>query len=85
MIEDVRRKIEEAGYEDIIIFDNPDYSTAFLGVTTSGHAIYDYELMVEYLVQKCEMDYESAADFICYNDSFYYGKEAYPLILNRLE
>lgn len=75
-----RERIEEAGYEDVIIFDNPSYDSAFIGVTYNNQAVYDYDKMIEYLIETEDMSYEEAADFISYNASFYYG-EGYPLIL----
>lgn len=77
-------KILEMGYEDVIVFDSPSYDTAFIGVTNSNQAVYDYEKMVEYLMSHDNMTYEEAADFISYNSSYYYG-EGYPLIVYSYE
>lgn len=78
-----RELIEDYGYEDVIIYDNPSYDDAFVGVTNDNRAVYDYDKMLDWLVEKEGMDYDEAADFISYNDSFYYG-EGYPIILNIL-
>lgn len=67
------------GYENIIVFSNPDYTDALIGITSNNNAVYDYDLMVEWLVNHEDMDFEEAADFICYNSSYYYG-ENYPVI-----
>lgn len=69
----------EKGYDDVIVFCNPDYETALIGLSDKYQAVYDYDLMIEYLEKQHDMDYEEAADFIQYNDSFYYG-EKYPVI-----
>ena len=79
-----RERIENEGFEDVIIFDNPSYDDALIGVTTDNRAVYDYDKMIEWLVTKENMDYEEAADFVCWNDSFYYG-EGYPLIIFSLD
>lgn len=79
-----RERIENEGYEDVIIFDNPSYDDALIGITTNNRAVYDYYKMIEWLVAKENMDYEEAADFIQWNDSFYYG-EGYPLIIFSLD
>ena len=79
-----RERIENESFEDVIIFDNPSYDDALIGVTTDNRAVYDYDKMIEWLVTKENMDYEEAADFINWNDSFYYG-EGYPLILFGLD
>ena len=78
-----RELIEQYGYEDVIIYECPSYDGAFIGVTNDNRAVYDYDKMVAWLVEKEGMDYDEAADFISYNDSFYYG-EGYPIILNVL-
>lgn len=69
----------EKGYGDVIVFRNPDYTDALIGLTTNYNAVYDYDLMIEWLIKHEDMDFEEAADFISYNDSFYYGKH-YPVI-----
>ena len=79
-----REKIEEAGYEDVIIFEDPSYDDAFIGVTNDNRAVYDYDKMIEWLVTNEGMDYDSAAYFIQYNDSFYYG-EGYPIIVYGID
>ena len=68
------------GYEGVIIYENPSYDTAFIGVTKDNRAVYDYDLMVEYLVtdKSYKMTYEEAVDFISYNSS--YDQENYPVI-----
>lgn len=75
-----RERIENEGFEDVIIFDNPSYDDAFIGVTNDNRAVYDYDKIIEWLVEKKSMDYDEAADFISWNNSFYYG-EGYPLII----
>jgi hypothetical protein len=69
----------EKGYDDVIIFRNPDYTDALIGLTDTNQAVYDYDAMVEWLVIHENMDEEEAADFISYNSSFYCG-EPYPLV-----
>lgn len=69
----------EKGYEDIIVFCDPDYTDALIGVTNKNQAVYDYSLMIQWLIEFEGMTEEESADFICYNDSFYYG-EHYPVI-----
>ena len=48
-----------------IKFTNPSYNTAIIGTTQDGNLIYDYEKMIEYLLD-C-MSEEEAIDFIEYN------------------
>lgn len=67
MIPKRRDEICDMGYEDAIVFDNPDYDSAIVGVSTNGQVIYDFDLMVEELVRTDNMSPEDAVDFICYN------------------
>lgn len=56
----------DAGYEDAVIFRNPDFEQAFIGITEDGRAVYSYELMIASLIAE-GMDYEDAVEFIDYN------------------
>ena len=58
-----RERIENEGYEDVIIFDNPSYEGALIGITWDNQAVYDYDLMIEALVKDENMTEEEAADF----------------------
>jgi len=78
-----RERIENEGYEDVIIYDNPSYDDALIGITNDNRAVYDYDKMIEWLIEKEGMDYDESADFISWNNSFYYG-EGYPLIIFNL-
>ena len=73
------RLLLEAGYEGTIFF----YDEAFLGVSSDDRAIYDYEKMVESLVNHEDMTEDEAREFIDYNATFYI--EGGPIILYRLE
>lgn len=61
----------EAGYEGTIFFTNPSYEDAFLGISSDDRAIYDYEKMVESLVNHEDMTEDEAREFIDYNATFY--------------
>ena len=80
--------IEDYGYEDIIIFSNPDYADAFVGISDDNRAIYNYNLMVDHLINKDGLTEEESIDFVNYNTIRaipYMGKNApiimYPLTL----
>ena len=77
------RLLLEAGYEGTIFFTNPSYEDAFLGISSDDRAIYDYEKMVESLVNHEDMTEDEAREFIDYNATFYI--EGGPIILYRLE
>lgn len=40
----------EKGYDDVIVFSNPDYTDALIGITDDYNAVYDYELMIDWLM-----------------------------------
>lgn len=69
----------EKGYDDVIIFCEPSYDTCLIGLTSTNQAVYDYYLMVDWLMEHENMNEEESEDFISYNDSFYYGNN-YPII-----
>lgn len=60
----------DLGYDDVIIFDNPSYEGALIGVTWDNQAVYDYDLMIESLMKEDNITAEEAADFINYNASY---------------
>lgn len=62
-----REKIENSGFDDIVIFENPSFDDALIGVSTDGQAVYIFEKMVECLMAEDGMSYEEAAEFIEYN------------------
>ena len=65
--EEIKDYICEQGYEDTIIFENPAYDSAFVGLTEDGNAVYNYELMAAELVKEDGMTWEEAYEFIDYN------------------
>lgn len=70
----------EMGCEDAIVFDNPDYDSAIVGITNTDQVVYDYHKMIEYLMNTTEMDEIEAIEFIDYNSSYHQGYP-YPLIM----
>lgn len=56
-------------YEDIVLFINPDYKNAIIGVfndINGPRAVYDYDRMIDCLVQE-GFTYDESIDFIEYN------------------
>jgi hydroxymethylpyrimidine pyrophosphatase-like HAD family hydrolase len=83
--QDIDEFVGGLGFENVVIFENPDYSSAFVGVTTDGIAVYDYELMIQHLIEKEQMNEEDASDFIGYNTvrSLPYTENS-PIIINKI-
>ena len=76
----------DQGFENFIIFENPDYDSAIIGITENNQVVYDYEKMIEHLMQEDDMDYEEAVDFISYNTirSLPYAGEGAPIIMYNI-
>ena len=53
--------------EDAILFDNVSYDGSIVGITTDGRVVYDYDKMVEELMEDEGWSYEDAAEWIEYN------------------
>jgi len=62
-----RELLEENGYEDVVVFENPSYEGALIGVTSDRRAIYDIEKMVDSLMAESGMTDDEAIEFIDYN------------------
>ena len=83
-----RELLNEMGLEDSIVFENPDYDSAIIGYDMNDNRIvYDYEAMIQHLVEKDGMTYDEAADFVSYNTirAIPYAGEKAPIILNRMD
>lgn len=64
----IRREVlNDLGYEDSVVFENPDYDKAIIGTTDDNRVVYSFEKMVECLMQEDDMTYEEAVEFIEYN------------------
>jgi hypothetical protein len=66
-LHEIKEYITDQGGEDTMVFENPAYESAFIGLTQDNIAVYDYDLMVEYLIKHDEMTEEEAHDYISYN------------------
>lgn len=74
-----------AGFDEVIVFDNFSYDTALLGVSHDGRAVYDYDLMVEWLCREEGFSLEDAIEWIDYNTirALPYAGEQSPIVLYR--
>lgn len=82
-----REILEDLDYENLIVFNNPDYDEAIIGVSHDDRVIYDYDKMLEHLVSKENMSIEDAADFISYDtirSLSYRGADA-PIVMFGIE
>ena len=60
-------KLLDYGCEGAPCFVNPDYEDAIVGVTHDGRIVYDYDKMVEYLMDKENWSETNAIEWIDYN------------------
>ena len=80
-------KLLENGYEDVKFLTDFSYDDALVGVTHENRAVYDYEKMIDWLVEKEGFSEEEAAEWIDYNTIRalpYMGEEA-PVILYPIQ
>jgi hypothetical protein len=82
-----REILADHGYEDLMVFESPDYDEAIIGVSHDDRVIYDYDKMIEHLVENENMDIEGAADFISYDTmrAIPYAGDGAPIIMFKLE
>lgn len=81
------QRIIDAGYEDVIIFSGDSYDDALIGISEDERAIYDFDLMVEWLMKNDDMTSEEAIEWIEYNTirSLPYVGDKAPIIMYSLE
>lgn len=80
------KRLLEDGYEEVKYLTDYSYDSALIGVTTEGRAVYDYELMIEWLMEREGWSYEDAEEWVNYNTLNAiagFGDDA-PIVINRL-
>ena len=67
---------------DMLLFSNPDFPNAIIGISSDDRVIYDYDLMVQDLMKSEDLSETDAIEFINYNTirSLPYYEKA-PIIL----
>ena len=60
-------KLVAAGFEDVIIFEGYSYDDALVGVTEDGRAVYDYDKMIDWLMETKGFTCEDAVEWIEFN------------------
>lgn len=82
-----KERLLYAGYEGVKYLTNYSYDYALIGVTVDGRAVYDYELMVEWLMNEEDCTYNEAVEWIDVNTLKslpYMGSDA-PIIMYRID
>ena len=82
-----REILAELGYDDTIVFENPSYESALIGVTDDGRAVYEYHLMIEDLMKTEGWTFEESMDWVEVNALRglpYFGGKA-PIVMYKLD
>ena len=79
-----RDLLVEMGMEDLVVFENPDYDSAIIGVSHDNRVVYSFEKMVECLMEEDGMTDEEAIEFIEYN-SIPYSPDGPIILMNELQ
>ena len=82
-VEDVKETLIELERENSVVFENPDYVSAIVGMTEDGRVVYSYDKMITHLMETDGMTEEDAIDFISYNTerALPYAGEMAPIIM----
>lgn len=60
----VDEKLSENGFDGVVIFTEPDFASALIGVTSEGRAVYDSARMLEYLRTEKNVTDDAAVDWV---------------------
>lgn len=80
-----REILTAAGYEEVIVLENPDFDNAIIGVTEDRRVIYSFEKMMEHLMEEHDMSQTDAEEFIFYNTirALPYAGEGAPIVMEQ--
>lgn len=80
-------RLLENGYVGVAFLTEYSYDDALIGVTEDGRAVYDYEKMIQWLMDTEGWSCEEAMEWIDYNTlrSLPYMGEGAPIIMYPLE
>ena len=69
--------------EDALVFDNPAFDHAIIGITIDGRVVYDYHIMIMELANDEGWSGEDATDWVEYNTirSIQYAGPNAPIIM----
>lgn len=82
-----RDLLVELGHEDAIVFENPDYDSAIIGISHDDRVVYSFEKMVKCLMDEDGMTDDEAIEFIEYNTIRaipYFGSTAPIVVMDEL-
>lgn len=83
----VEEKLVNNGYEDVVVLSDFSYDDALIGVTEDNRAVYDFDKMVQWLIDTEGFSRDEAVEWISYNTVRaldYAGPDA-PIIVYMLQ
>lgn len=66
-VKELKDSLNELGYKNTVVLENPSYLNAIIGITDAGALCYSYDKMIDCLMEEDKMEYEEAMEFIDYN------------------
>lgn len=83
----INMNIREILPEGAIILDNSAFDNSIIGVTLDGRLIYDYDKMIEELIEDDDMSFDEAMEWIDYNTirALPYAGSGAPIIIQRVD
>ena len=83
----INMNIREILPEEAIILDNSAFDNSIIGVTLDGRLIYDYDKMIEELIEDDGMSFDEAMEWIDYNTirALPYAGSGAPIIIQRVD
>ena len=83
----INMNIREILPEGAIILDNSAFDNSIIGVTLDGRLIYDYDKMIEELIEDDGMSFDEAMEWIDYNTikALPYAGSGAPIIIQRVD
>lgn len=80
-------RLMDAGYDDVTYLVNYSYDDALIGVTEDGRAVYDFDKMVEWLMNEEGFTDTEAIEWIEFNTlrALPYMGDRAPIIMYSLE
>lgn len=83
----INMNIREILPEGAIILDNSAFDNSIIGVTLDGRLIYDYDKMIEELIEDDGISFDEAMEWIDYNTirALPYAGSGAPIIIQRVD
>lgn len=64
---DIRKQLEQLGFEDSYVLEPEYFDDAIIGISTEGNVIYSYDRLCDCLVNNDGMDVVEATEWIEFN------------------